>query len=187
MNISPMLKNILIGVIPALLLIFCQWLADAMTEKSVMLSYTISVKSVSNLHVAYVEFSNFSKVAIDHVEIVSNPEGMIYSSYEPITQGASKSIWDGEILSGQSLKILYVLNKEMPISTSSLGSFLNAEYKERNEKTGKLEWAKVNLDEGEQFTLRTLPYLFWFFFPIVILLLIVIALGYYLRSDVKNT
>jgi hypothetical protein len=169
------------AVLPALLLLFCQWLADTMTEKDVAINYKVSTRAVSGLHTVYIEFSNFAEVAIDKVTIASGPANVINSSYEPLTKSSTPNVWEGEILSGQTLKALYVLNKEMPISVSSLNSLLNAEYRKRNKETGRLEWVKVTLNEGGVLVSGTIAYLLWFFAPILVSLL-----GVYLVYKLRN-
>ncbi|HHX8266135.1 TPA: hypothetical protein ACVOYJ_004501 [Vibrio diabolicus] len=169
------------AVLPALLLLFCQWLANTMTEKDVVINYKVTSQSVNGLHTVYIEFSNYAEVAIDKVTIASGPANVLESSYDPQTKGTTTNVWEGEIFSGQTLKALYVLNKEMPISASSLSSLLDAEYRKRNKETGQLEWTKVNLNEGHVFVSGTIAYLMWFFAPILISLFGVF-LVYKLRS-----
>lgn len=171
MNLLSFTQKASWAVLPALLLLFCQWLAETMTEKDVSINYNVESKSVSGLHTVYIEFSNFAEVAIDKVTITSNPANVIKSSYEPKSNNNQSSVWEGEILSGQALKALYVLNKEMPISASSLNSLINAEYRKRDQDTGRLEWVKVELNEGGAFVSGTIAYLIWFFAPILVSLL----------------
>lgn len=178
MNLRSTLKNCAWAVIPALLLMFAQWFANTMTQKDVALNYKISTRVVSGLHTAYIELSNHSEVAIDKVIISSNPPDVIQSSYDPLTNGKGSNTWEGEILAGQQLKILYILNKEMPTSTSALNSLLTAEYRKRNKENGRLEWSKVNLSEDGVILPGTIVYLLWYFSPIFASLLIIIGIHY---------
>lgn len=181
MNLLSFSQKAAWALLPALLLLFCQWLADSMTEKDVAINYKVSTRAVSGLHTVYIEFSNFAEVAIDKVTIASDPANVINSSYEPLTKSSTLNVWEGEILSGQTLKALYVLNKEMPTSASSLNSLLNAEYRKRNKETGRLEWVKVTLNEGSVLVSGTIAYLLWFFAPILFSLL-----GVYMVYKLRN-
>ncbi len=174
MNISTALKTFALTIIPALLLIFCQWLANTMTQKDVVLNYKISSITVGNLYTVYIEISNYSEIAIDNVVIASNPPNVINYSYEPSTNSSKPNIWEGEVPPGKNLKVLYILNKEMPITASSLNALLTAKYKARNKETGRLEWIDVNFNEGSAFLSGTVSYLLWYFAPIVISLVLVI-------------
>ncbi|EKS6742305.1 MULTISPECIES: hypothetical protein [Enterobacter cloacae complex] len=181
MKLSSFAKTSAWAILPALLLLFSQWLADTMTQKDVVLNYKASSRSVSNLYTTYIEISNYSDVAIDKAIISSNPSDVIIASYDPETNPSKSNAWEGEILAGQSIKILYALKKEMPISASALNSLLTAEYKKRNKETGRLEWSKVNLREDSVITSGAAVYLFWFFLPFITTSLLIIAIYYGLR------
>lgn len=181
MNLSSFIKTSAWAILPALLLLFAQWLANTMTQKDIALNYKILTRTVSNIHTSYIEISNHSEVAIDKVIILSNPPDIILAAYEPAANSGNNNAWEGEILVGQSLRILYVLNKEMPISASALNSLLTAEYKKRNKETGRLEWMKVNLREDSIITSGTVAYLLWFFSPFLVMLIISVVIYYGLK------
>lgn len=181
MNLLSFSQKAAWAVLPALLLLFCQWLANTMTEKEVAINYKVSSRAVNGLYTVYIEFSNFADVAIDKAIITADPANVVKSSYEPLSKSTSSNVWEGEILSGQTLKVLYVLDKEMPTSASSLNSLLNAEYRKRSKDGGRLEWVKVTLNEGGILVSGTIAYLLWFFAPIFISLL-----GVYLVYKFRN-
>jgi len=182
---SSFIKKAAWAIVPAVLLLSCQWLANTMTGKEVSLNYKVSTSSVNDLYSVYIEFSNYSEIAIDKVQIGLNPPNLIDFAYDPATLGGSANAWEGEIISGKSLKVLYVLNKEMPISASYLNSLLNAEYRKRNQETGRLEWVKVKLNEGEVYLSGVVAYLIWFFAPIIISLIVGCSI-LYLRSRARS-
>lgn len=182
MKIPSFIKTYAWAILPTLLVLFAQWLANTMTQKDVALNYKTASSSVSGLYTTYIEISNYSNIAVDKAIISSNPSDVIQASYDPEASGEKSNAWEGEILAGQSVKILYVLKKEMPTSASALNSLFTAEYKKRNKDTGRLEWMKVNLREDSVILSGAAAYLFWFFLPFAVTLIIIIATFYGLKK-----
>lgn len=187
MKLSNFIKNSAWAILPALLLLFAQWLANTMTQKDVVLSFKATSRSVSGLYTTYIEIFNYSDIAIDKVIIKSNPSEVIQASYEPATSNQKSNAWEGEILAGKSMKILYILNKEMPTSASALNSLLTAEYKKRNKETGRLEWMAVSLREDSIISSVAATYLFWFFLPFILMTVIIFAAYYVFKKYTPTT
>jgi hypothetical protein len=149
MSIPQPLQTLFWAVIPAVLLLVGQQLADKQTREDVALAYSLTRMRVGSLAVAELQLRNISDVAIDEITIAPPKDDLMAHQFEPAGSSVpSNPKWTGSLRAGDTLKGLFVFQGPLAEADEFVKSAVNARYRERKAGLGgMLDWNEVPLHE----------------------------------------
>ena len=141
MKIPSVLQRLIWGVIPALLILAGQWLAEDRTGEKAVLYYSVTRSDVGQLKALHLILRNTTKIAIDELTIKVPIRDLIKSAFEPAgTTGASAPhIWKGQLPSESILQAVLVYEGIAPTNSEFTKNIIFARYQSRDGSGGILQ------------------------------------------------
>ena len=141
----------ILGILPALLILSGQWLADRQTEKDAEIRYSLHLNSIGDLTVINLKLTNVGKSAIDELNMNAPQNGLKESSFLPKSKIQTNSAhnWKGSLEIEQNLRVLLVYRNSIPSKLDILQNSILARYQARDKIKGTLSWKNVELLEGK--------------------------------------
>ena len=181
---NDIVKGILGSLIASGLIALGTYLSFVMVPERTVLSYKVTQQKTSELSSWHLTLNNNSSIPFDWVKIVAPKDSLLATSYStPSLNPSDKNNWNGKLIKGAELRILYFFSSGVVFSESLLKDLIKATYQERNDISGDWEVRSVEFDLGESSTSRIGWKIFWFLLPFIIASLLSFFLLYLYRNN----
>ena len=129
MAIREFLKNYSKAIIPSILLVFGQQLAEYVTKTEVSLSYEIEKFNVGSTTALYIKISNeLSHTGINSLLISKPTDNILKTSFSPLSGPVSNELWSGSLASNSYMEALFISDDKISTDHVDIVKVIEAKY-----------------------------------------------------------
>lgn len=161
-------KRAVWAILPAILVIYCQWLADSKADTATSIFYSINIIQVNKTNAIYIRLINNANFDIDDVSYFFSQHNIIVLEYDKTRLLKQNKQLAGTLKANSQLEIFVVMLGNAPITKIDILDNITAKTQMRDPTSGNLVWEDIRLRSNSFLSLIPYnTYLFWFSIPII--------------------